>query len=320
VRLVCKILFLVFILPFNIFSAEGSLIENAVVIVGNNRAAGWVKESIAKIVGQREADFTYTTKFPGSRVVSVDIVPCTIQGVEHVQDDFSTTAGFALNSQEVVILEWFPPSIDTLKDNPMTKAIAKAFQILKPGGTLIIDNHPFFALCLDTKEKYEELKKLYPFSLVLDIEELVKIYNAVSGNFGESVAGSFFCSAFTKALQTSVAIFSPEISPKTDEYYEAINDTATHICKLFGDFHSYFEPSIPPHIGELVENTLKDIFKDQKGYMFLWTYHTLSRFSLIGSLLKEIGFDVTEAEFRITQVNPLNNRKWASIIQVKKSL
>lgn len=64
VRLVCKILFLVFILPFNIFSAEGSLIENAVVIVGNNRAAGWVKESIAKIVGQDEADFTCTTKFP----------------------------------------------------------------------------------------------------------------------------------------------------------------------------------------------------------------------------------------------------------------
>jgi hypothetical protein len=51
-------------LHFILEPGEGSLIENAVVIVGNNRAAGWVKESIAKIVGQDEADFTCTTKFP----------------------------------------------------------------------------------------------------------------------------------------------------------------------------------------------------------------------------------------------------------------
>ena len=61
-RLVCKILFFVFVLPFNIFSAEPPSIEGAVVVVGNSRVAGESFPVIEKIVGQDEADFTYTTK------------------------------------------------------------------------------------------------------------------------------------------------------------------------------------------------------------------------------------------------------------------
>jgi len=292
-RLVYKILFLVFILPFNIISTQAPLIEGAVVIVGNSRVSGRCLSSIEQIVGQREADFTYTTKFPGSRVVSVDIVPCTIQGVEHVQDDFSTTAGFALNSQEVVILEWFPPSIDTLKDNPMTKAIAKAFQILKPGGTLIIDNHPFFAFTSARGNELKVDKEANPFTLVLDATEC-----------------NFIHTCLLAVLYDATHSFSPQ--------------NPTLLC--FDILKKIFEKENKDMALELLglldvePSMLKSFVHDVSGmgYMFLWGWHTLSRPGLVGNCLKKVGFDTTNVNFGIAQVNPLNNRMWASRLQVCK--
>ena len=293
-RLVCKILFFVFVLPFNIFSAEPPSIENAVVIVGNNRAAGESFPVIEKIVGQDEADFTYTTKFPRQRVVSVDIAPCAILGVEHVQDDFLTTTRFALNSQEMVILEWFPPSIPALKDNPMTKAIAKAFQILKPGGELLIDNHPFFALTTADGIISQVQKGTNPFTLVLDASECSFIHTCL------------------RAVQCDVTDSFSSENP-TFRCLDILN-------RIFGKENKVIATEL---LGLLGSGLLLDSFVNDTsgmGYMFLWAWHIFTRAGLMGNCLKKIGFNCEESQFGIAELNPLNNRKWESIVQATKPL
>ena len=292
-RLVCKILFFVFVLPFNIFSAQAPLIEVAVVIVGNSRVAGGCLSSIEKMVGQDEADFTYTTKFLGQRVVSVDIAPCAILDVEHVQDDFLTTTRFTLNSQEMVILEWFPPSISTLRDNPMTKAIAKAFQILKPGGSLIIDNHPFFAFTTADGIISQVQKQTNPFTLVLDASECNFIHTCLLAVLYDATHSLSPQNPTLLCLDILNRIFGKENKVIASELLGLLD----------------VEPS-------MLESFVHDV--SGMGYMFLWGWHTFTCAGLVGNCLEKIGFNCEKSQFGIVELNPLNNRKWASMLQVCK--
>jgi hypothetical protein len=261
--------------------------------VSNFRAAGWVKPTIEKIVNQDKADFTYTTKFSGRRVVSVHEFPCAAPGVEHVQDDFLTTTRFVLNSQEMVILEWFPPSISTLRDNPMTKAIAKAFQILKPGGTLIIDNHPFFAFTTADGMELKAHKETNPFTLVLDATEC-----------------NFIHTCLLAVLYDATHSFSSENS--TFRCLDILN-------RIFGKENKVMASELLALFD--VEPSMLESFVDDAsgiGYMFLWAWHTFTRAGLVGNCLEKIGFNCEESQFGIVELNPLNNRKWASMLQVCK--
>jgi hypothetical protein len=220
---------------------------------------------------------------------------CAIPDIEHVQDDFLTTTRFALNSQEEVILEWFPPSIPTLKDNPMTKAIAKAFQILKPGGELLIDNHPFFALTTADGIISQVQKGTNPFTLVLDATECRFIHTCL------------------RAVQCD----------DTDSFS---SQNPTLLCfhilkKIFGKENNVMASELLA-LWNVKPSMLESFVDDASGigYMFLWTYHTFTRVGLVGDCLKKIGFNCEGSQFGIAEHNPLNNRKWASIIQVKKSL
>ncbi len=142
-----------------------TLIEDATVIVGSNRKAGTLLDHTIPIVGQDAGYFSYTKSFPEERVISVDLKPCSL-GLEHIKGDVINTNKFMSNSQRTVVFEWFPGSDRaSLLDNQMLKALEKAHDIVMPGGTLIIDSHPSFALA--SAQEANLFQQLNPFSLFL---------------------------------------------------------------------------------------------------------------------------------------------------------
>jgi len=294
--------FICFITLFsNIFSAEEQ-IENAVVIVGNNRTAGSISfESISDIVDQENADFTYSASFPGQRVVSIDTQFCATED-EHIQGDFTATQMFAPNSQNTVIFEWFPPSSMTTVANitianSMTEALRKAFAILKPGGQLIIDNHPFFAFAM---EKEIAIQMHSPFALVLGIAEYSQIYNALCSSEKSQTLSLFSTQAYLESVALIQKIFA------TDE------------ATIVNTLRKLMENALNILQQKKINVLLKSIISNPMGYMFLWGYHAFSRSTIMGNCLKKIGFDTSESQVEFVNENPFNKRKWACLIHTVK--
>jgi len=284
------LLLLGLLLPSALPMEEKNDIRDAVIIVGSTRAPGSVIPNIFELVGQEKADFTYKGKFPGYRVVSVDKNPCDTNQ-EHVQDDFITTKRFELNSQSTVLFEWFPPSSEEdMLNNPMILAIKKAYEVLKPGGTLIIDNHPFFDF-LPKGSKFENylnsLQTLNPFAFVFNFESCEKISKYLTNGTATNK---------TESLETSVKLTSKIV--ETDE--DTVKKTVANL--------------LPISNAESLGNALADnIF-----YMFFWAYHSLSRKEFMVKCLIGCGFDVSQGDLKLFPVNPYNQRKFAWIIKASK--
>jgi SAM-dependent methyltransferase len=285
-----KTLFFVFTLFPYIFSSEVS-IEGAVIIVGSTRAAGLCIPEAAKLFGQSEADFTYATAFSGKRVVSIDVEPCAKEGYEHVRGNFLETTRFASNSQEIVLLEWFPPANKTFYDNPMSKALKKAYELLKPGGRLVIDNYIFFARhSLEDKaeQKVETaIRELNPFALYIGPEEI----RAIRSSLEQAVKG-------TVLESSSVAKTLDFIKRHFNENNEV---TATAALALMGDNFK-----------------CADLVADAHVHRFLYVYHALSRRDLMVAQLNEMGYK--DCKFIFYAVNPYNKRKCAFILEASKPL
>lgn len=263
-------------------SSVMSTITDVVVVVGNNRKAGSVIDAIGNIVNQSDADFSYSKPIAGKSVVSVDVQACTTSQ-PHVQEDFTITKRFASDSQSLVIFEWFPPSEATLLKNPMTNALKKAFEILKPGGELIIDNHPNFVFVEGfTSKKAQAMQSLNPFSLIINSALLVEIQSFIEGKV-TSKADAFQKSLFivTKILETKQEIIQERLKSLLIGFDQAVL------------------------LGALNDSTF---------YMFLWAYHSFSCSDAMASCLKTIGFYVNNSQIGIVPINPFNKRKWAWMI------
>ena len=284
------LLLLGLLLPSALPMEENNNIRDAVIIVGSTRAPGSVIKNIFELVEQDKADFTYKDTFPGSRVVSIDINTCATNQ-EHVQDDFITTKRFELNSQSTVLLEWFPPSSgEDILNNPMRLAIKKAYEVLKPGGTLIIDNHPFFDF-LPKGSKFENsvhsLQTLNPFTFVFNFASCEKIRNyLVNGTTTNK----------TESLKTSVTLTSRIV--ETDE--GTVKKTVADLLPI------------------LNAESLGKALADNTFYMFFWAYHSLSRKEFMVKCLVGCGFDVSKGDLKLFPVNPYNQRKFAWIIKAFK--
>ncbi len=294
-KYIVKLLLIIGLVLPEIFAAAAETpIEGAVVIVGSNRAAGTLIDHIIGIVGQEEGDFSHAKSFPGERVVSVDTRPCALKGLEHIEGDFTETAKFTSGAQKTVVFEWFPGSNgENLLDNQMLKALEKAYDILMPGGTLIIDSHPFFALAPDQKIA-NLIQRLNPFSLFLTKKEIGQI-----------------------AVCLGLAKGGRKIPP----VYEAVEKSLGIVCHIFKDIEA---TKIAGDIFDCMkikegERALIATAANPVGYMFLWAYHSFSRAALMGAALNGIGFEAEAAEIGFAPENPFNKRKYAWFIQVKKS-
>lgn len=279
-------------------SMEEEPIKDAVVIVGSNRAAGSLIDHVIGIVGQKECEFTHTKSFPGKRVVSIDPRPCALKELEHIEEDFTTTAKFASDAQQTVVFEWFPGSDgEKLSDNQMLKALEKSYDILVPGGTLIIDSHPFFALVGDKEANLVQL--INPFSLFLTEEEIGHI-----------------------AVCLGLAKDGKKIPQAYKEIYPHIKKSIEVVSNIFADIK---KRKIAGCIFDCMKNkdgeaALISTISNPIGYMFLWAYHSISRATIMGSALREIGFEAKTSEIGFALNNPFNQRKYAWFIQIKKPM
>ena len=283
----------------------GEFIENAVIIVGNNRTAGLMLKEIAPIVKQSEADFTYENIpfFQEKRVISIDTEPCVTDN-EHIQADFITTQVFASASQDTVIFEWFPPASKDTVTNPKathftTEALKKAFAILKPGGCLLIDNHPFFALT-GANEIATQIHN--PFALILGIDEYAKIQAAIGDPHYKPERGVTFYSeeAFLNSLKLVGTIFKQDETTIRNTLKSLTDAAYNHL------------------VAHAINNLLETILQSPQGYMFLWGYHAYARATLMKKCLEKIGFDISGAQVEFVEENPFNKRKWACLIRAVK--
>lgn len=279
-------------------SVEEEPIKGAVVIVGSNRAAGSLIHHVIGIVGQKEGDFSHTKSFPGKRAVSIDPRPCALKELEHIEEDFTTTAKFASDAQQTVLFEWFPGSDrENLFDNEMLKALKKAYDILVPGGTLIIDSHPFFALVGDKEANLVQL--LNPFSLFLTEEEIGQIAECL----GLAKGGKEIPQAYKK------------IYPHIKESIVVVSNIFVGIKKR-KIANNIFNCMKTKDGGTALISTVVN----PMGYMFLWAYHSISRATIMGAALKGIGFEAETSEIGFALKNLLNQRKYAWFIQIKKPI
>ena len=277
-------------------AATTDKIEDAIVIVGSHRKPGWVKPDIGEIVGQGTANFTHTNSFPRQRVVSVDVGSCDLKGFEHVQGDFRTTKSFAPNSQETVMFEWFPScNSEDCNDNLMLTVLEKAFNILKSGGTLLIDSHPYFSSG-DSEDAI--LQELNPFSLFLTYQEIERIKVCLS------------------------IISTGQILPQPYEVIaEALSEAVKIVSTIFNEKQEVIAISIHKSMSNKTpDRALLAMFDSAMGYMFLWAYHSLSRAEIMMTSLSRIGFAAEAAKIEFLLENPFNHRKYAWLIQVKKPM
>ncbi len=274
-------------------------IEEAVVIVGSNRTKGTLMDHIVGIVNQDAGDFSHKNSFPEERVISVDPTPCALKELEHIEDDFIKTDRFMPNAQKTVVFEWFPGSdLANLLENQMLKALEKAYDILMPGGILIIDSHPSFAW-VDGQKKADLIQRLNPFSLFLTQEEIVQIAECLG-----------------------LAKNGKKIPQAYRNVYPNITKSINVISNIFGDIK---KRKIAGSIFDCMKikegrAALIATFMNPIGYMFLWAYHSFSRASIMGAALKKIGFEAEASEIGFAQENPLNKRKNAWIIQIRKPI
>ncbi len=254
---------------------------------------GGVRQDIGKIVCQYTADFSYTKSFPKQRVVSIDKGPTLLKHLEHVEDDFIKTAKFAYNSQIMLIFEWFPGSEPgDYVNNRMLRALKPGVVILEPGGTLLIDSHPYF--WFGTGE-LERVQLLNPFGLFLDHKEIGRIKVCLS------------------------LISAGKILPKADEIVAKAVNIASTIFKetekaTASNIHKSMVNNPDP------DQAFRETTENPKANMFLWAYHSYSRVELMREALQKIGFDVANFKIEFLLENPFNHRKYAWFINVKKPM
>ena len=134
---------------------EPESIRGATLIVGSTRASGDIPQPFHNIFGLDSACFGHTRSFPGT-VISVDMRPCARNDLPHIRGNWFSLP-FQPNSQKRVVFEWFPTHCRSSSVPPSTPyidittpeyhegqplllpAIDRAFKVLAPGGTLIID-------------------------------------------------------------------------------------------------------------------------------------------------------------------------------------
>ena len=247
-------------------------------------------------------DFTYAAFGPNAHVTTVDLKPTTEGFVlpdnhKHFQRDLKTLPFSGM--LDMVMLEWVPPLLPedlgfngNVKRVFMIQAIEKAHAMLKTGGRLIIDNFPFFTFYSSlNKRDLVPIASVTPFTFHVGKDELAIIHSELRKFFG---------------VGTSTESVHPWIQ-------QAISQTEIAFSNDLAGLRSWS-----------VEDELDLTFFDKRDVtpqipFFFAAYHAVSRFELMGNILRFCGFPDPKMYF--CAENPWNKRKFAFVWEcVKKEV
>lgn len=279
-----------------------------------------VNPSIAKIVGQAEANFKHLGTFPGT-VVSVDLgEELSGEHLPHIKGDWLSLK-VPKESLRNVFFEWFPTCHPETWECLLLLAVKKAFSALKPGGKLVIDLQPY-TRTLDGDNKQDI--HLLPAGLIKRMADSgVKLNN-------EGISSALkkfdpFTLTFTKSEKR-------EICEKLLEHYESestlpqLLEESIKICfPMFAEKY----PDRLEFIGELnnmivsesrlyaVGSSVDSVFSPEHN-MFEWVYGTLSRKQDMIAALRAIGFSANDKDVQYMESNPYNQRRYAWLFTATK--
>jgi hypothetical protein len=318
--------------------------------VGNVRAGGGANKSVNELVGQEKGDFTHAHSFTG-RVVSVDICPQRSQiQFDHLQLDFVNTSSPALLNRLSsvrpgrVFFEWFPSCVVGQPRNNITplllRALRNAFEILSPGGEVLIDHMPY-VLSLPTVYSFAyktiiEAKGMNETHVrnaiaVLDFQkpgvvERLKEPGVMSRLLQEADPFTLhICREEHEQIREYLKFRYKNPSAPYDDskslFIQGRIQIIDEIISLIPDLDLYGVTNMVA----LVNNEQGYYFANQDDkpqghwHLFEWGYYMKTRRSLIFKALRDIGFVVGEdTAIRFYPINPYNQRRYAWIISAKK--
>ena len=313
------------------------------LVVGNCRRPGGVKESSAILVEQDKADFTHSKSFIG-RVVSVDI--CSLQPhldkYPHLTIDFAHTSSHEIlqkldNIHPIrVFFEWFPSCVtQTPKKNIaplLLPALKNAFEILSPGGELIIDHNPYVLSLPDSSK--EAFKSLLGEKLQVDPLHLRKAVSSHERLEEPGILSHFLQTADPFTLHIcreerveirNYLIFRIKNNDAAydDAQCQFIKGKDQKINLLISRFSSALDMDkveLMIRISNGMLYSYQAIKEEEQGYwdLFEQHYYMKTRGPLILKELRNIGFSAGSEAIQYYEVNPHNKRKHAWLISAKK--
>jgi len=344
-------IFLLFV-AFLVFSTLNCAeIEATTLVIGSRRMPGYVPNPINDLVKQQSANFTHTESFLDSKVVSVDMEPCLLDQ-PHIQGNW-LDKNFPLEKGKNVIrilFEWFPSHyrtdippalINTHQFKPLQlPSLYKAYEVLSPGGELIIDHIPYslrlpsnynaaiyhlenqristkilrkYVCNKITEDKKNEpgiVSKLWqkydPFSLSTSMRELEDILDFLKKNSRTTLDQQTDLNAVSATIRELAKMtLTRELPTKRKTRKNLMRRKRLAIEKAL--------------IKELTEEITGSGLKGSGMIkLFRWVYFMLSRGEGMLSALRKIGFEVDTNEILRTNPNPYTGRRHAWFIEAHK--
>lgn len=305
------------------------------LVVGNTRKKGGVKESVAQLVGQEDADFTHTQSFKG-RVVSLDLEsPHEKKVYDHLVLDFIKTKPDqiidALGSHPArIFFEWLPSYVENESGNNITPlllpALKNAFNILAVNGEVIIEHMPHAVYLPDeyTEALGTLIKEVKCDLKYLQISVASPIDKEIPGIISKRLQEADpFTLHVNRGLHMEMRAYLLDkaknkvpTSPQKYTDYSIIDKGVEVFAKNFG--------VNKPTMAGMIQNGLVGHYagKNQQyqGYFDLFDvyyYMETQRISILKTL-SAIGFENASIEY-LPEPNPYNGRKHSWIIKAFKS-
>jgi hypothetical protein len=284
--------------------------QQRVLVVGSTRSFEPVDAAeIVEIIGHERGDYSYAKCFgDNAQVSSLDQDPARInklpEGHQHVRINFLKFEG---KPYDTLMFEWFPPakeySLKGLYEGYFSQMLEKASFLLKEGGELIIDHHPFMALipsddpktARQMEEFIHEISRVNPFVLAFSTLTRETIMRRLESYVKTSSPPSL-SSQFDKDVFKSLKLVSNQVFKKPPK------QVAKLIIKKYKEDKS--------------EEKQQSLFSLHE-YMFLWSLQAIYLKEAMIAEIEKFGFYDTSLEF--VQENPYNKRKNAWIFHAKRS-
>ena len=334
--LICAVL-LGYSLAEKAFAAED---QDFTIVIGNTREPGGVKSSNAVIVKQDSADFTHTRSFTGE-VVSIDLFELRSDlKYPHVVVDFVSTPAEEIlgklgRQPTCAFFEWFPScrsgDLDRLLEPNLLPALKNAFQIMRPGGAVIIDHYQYTLSLPDaSSEAFAKLKSLDRVSqkyLSTAIRDFSRMHESgiISKFLQEADPFTLYtCQGEKQELRDCLFYrIKNNDKPFDDSQCTFIRGNDQDISNLLVRFSKALGMSkgeLMIHICNGMLLASKGEQEDKQGYwdLFEQHYYMLTRGPLIVGALRKIGFEVEDSAIQYHEINPYNQRRHAWIIKVTK--
>ena len=334
------------IAALSVFSlTEGSLAmedSSLTLAIGNCRQPGQGKKAVLELVEQDEADFTHKKSFPGS-VVSVDLVPLKqslARRYQHLTLDFIHTPSNNILSQlndirpTCIFFEWFPSYISGVPQQNLTPlllpALKNAFEILAPGGKIIIDHMAHtVSLPSDFSSALKKLREIQVntkyLSEALNPLDSINEPGFVTGRLQKADPFSYYSAREEDEEIRNCLMFRIKNNdqPFDDTNCKFITDKIINdiISQMMSSFKTKSKIELMTEISNGMLYSYREVQEERQGYwdLFEQHYYMKTREPLILRSLQEIGFIVESDSIQYHHENPYNHRKFAHLITVKKA-